>query len=94
MTLYPCHRPEVVIVRGTSEALVDPCDGLEDLKPHNLLIYKSGQESLDAWAIEELIGHYVNYRKAFAPREPATQFGLYAVTTRPLAHAPPRALVQ
>jgi hypothetical protein len=73
---------DIVIIRGTGEALVDPCDGLEDLKPHNLLTYKSGQESLDAWAIEELIGHYVNYRKAFASREPADQFGLYAVTTR------------
>jgi hypothetical protein len=73
---------DIVIVRGTGEALVDPCDGLEDLRPHNLLTYKSGQERLDAWAIEELIGHYVNYRKAFAPREAADQFGLYAVTTR------------
>ena len=73
---------DVVIVRGTGEALADPCDGLEDLKPHNLLTYKSGQERLDAWAIDELIGHYVNYRKAFASREPAARFGLYAVTTR------------
>ena len=80
---------DVVIVRGTGEALADPCDGLEDLKPHNLLTYKSGQESLDAWAIEELIGHYVNYRKAFAPRAAADQFGLYAVTTRR-----PRALAE
>ena len=80
---------DVVIVRGTGEPLTDPCDGLEDLRPHNLLTYKSGQESLDAWAIEELIGHYVNYRKAFAPREPAARFGLYAVTTRR-----PRALAE
>jgi hypothetical protein len=80
---------DVVIVRGSGAALLDPCDGLEDLKPHNLLTYKSGQESLDAWAIAELIGHYVNYRKAFAPREPTARFGLYAVTTRR-----PRALAQ
>ena len=75
---------DVVIVRGPERgaALEDPCDGLEDLKPHNLLTYKSGQESLDAWAIAELIGHYVNYRKAFAPCEPTHHFGLYAVTTR------------
>jgi hypothetical protein len=32
--------------------------------------------------LEDLIGHYVNYRKSFAPREPADQFGLYAVATR------------
>ena len=55
---------DVVIVRGTGEALVDPCDGLEDLRPHDLLTYKSGQERLDAWAIEELIGHYVTFNKS------------------------------
>jgi hypothetical protein len=42
----------------------------------------AGRERLDVWAIEELIGHYVNYGKAFAPRVAADQFGLYAVTTR------------
>jgi hypothetical protein len=70
-------------------ALPDPCDGLERLRAHNLLTYKSLHESLDAWSVEELIGHYVNYRKAFAPDAAPAAFGLYAVSTR---H--PRALFQ
>ena len=75
---------DVVIIRatGTGQSLPEPCDGLEALRTHNLLTYKSGREPLDAWALEELIGHYVNYRKSFAPREPVDQFGLYAVATR------------
>jgi hypothetical protein len=72
-----------------SQPLADPCDGLEDLRAHNLMTYKSGRESLDAWAVEELIGHYVNYRKAFAATEATERFCLFAVTTR---H--PRALLR
>ena len=75
---------DIVILRavGNGPPLPELCDGLEDLRVHNLLTYKSGQEALDAWALEELIGHYVNYRKSVAPREPARAFGLYAVATR------------
>jgi hypothetical protein len=78
---------DVLIIRGDAAdaappAAPEPCDGLEGLRPHNLLTYKSGQESLDAWALEELIGHYVNYRKAFASQVPAEDFGLFAVSTR------------
>ena len=75
---------DIVIIRAVANTspLPEPCDGLEHLRTHNLLTYKSGQEALDAWALEELIGHYVNYRKSFAPREPVTAFGLYAVATR------------
>lgn len=73
---------DILIIRGHGQPLADPCDGLDALRPHNLVTYKSGQESLDAWAIEELIGHYVNYRKVYAADAPAADFGLYAVTTR------------
>jgi hypothetical protein len=38
-------------------------DGLENLRPHNLLTYKSHHEALSAWVLDELISHYVNYRK-------------------------------
>ena len=44
-------------------ALADLPDGLENLTAHNVLSYKSKQEPLDGWALEELIGHYVTYRK-------------------------------
>lgn len=43
--------------------LADLPDGLDTLSAHNILTYKSTQESLDAWALDELIGHYVTYRK-------------------------------
>ncbi len=48
---------------GDPAALADLPDGLDGLGAHNILTYKSAQESLDAWAVEELIGHYVTYRK-------------------------------
>jgi hypothetical protein len=82
---------DVVVIRTRERAppLPDPCDGLEDLRAHNLLTYKSLHEPLNGWAIEELMGHYVNYRKALAPEAQAEAFGLYAVCTRR-----PRALAQ
>jgi hypothetical protein len=61
-------------------------DGLENLRPHNLLTYKSRHEALNAWTLDELIGHYVNYRKlrldATGKRHAQVDFGLYAVATR------------
>jgi len=29
--------------------------------------FKSHQEALDAWALWELVGHFVNYRKQASP---------------------------
>ena len=62
-------------------------DGLDGLTDHNLLTYKSLHEALDGWAVKELIGHYVNYRKQVSPSMndllPESQFKLYAVSTRP-----------
>ena len=61
-------------------------DGLENLRAHNLLTYKSHHEALTAWVLDELIGHYVNYRKqrlaSDGKRHPLDAFGLYAVATR------------
>jgi len=61
-------------------------DGLDGLADHNLLTYKSLHEPLDAWAIKELLGHYVNYRKQVGPSMndlmPESHFKLYAVCTR------------
>ena len=44
-------------------------DGLDNLAKYNLLTYKSFQESLDDWSIDELIGHFVNYRKQVSPKK-------------------------
>jgi hypothetical protein len=58
-------------------------DGLEDLVAHNLLTFKSHQEALTDWALKELTGHYVNYRKQVSPSlhqlVPEEEFRLYAV---------------
>jgi hypothetical protein len=78
---------DVVIVRreeGTfSERLPD---GLEGLAAYNLITFKSYQEALDDWALKELTGHYVNYRKQVSSDRdhllPEADFRLYAVCAR------------
>src|SRR5262249_33482605 len=61
-------------------------DGLDDLAAHNLITFKSHQEALDDWALKELTGHYVNYRKQLGPEKgpllPEGDFRLYAVCSR------------
>lgn len=61
-------------------------DGFEDLAHYNLITFKSHQETLDDWALKELTGHYVNYRKQISPTMqellPEEQFRLYAVSAR------------
>jgi hypothetical protein len=61
-------------------------DGLEDLAEFNLITFKSYQESFDDWAVQELVGHYVNYRKQKSPSFqqllPVEQFKLFGVTAR------------
>jgi hypothetical protein len=78
---------DLVIIR--KDAAVLPCrlpDGFEDLGPHNLVSFKSFQEALDGWALSELVGHYVNYRKQVSPSMqqllPESDFRLFAVTVR------------
>ncbi len=78
---------DVVIIR--KEATPLPCrlpDGFEDLAAHNLVSFKSYQEALDGWTLNELIGHYVNYRKQVSPSMqellPETDFRLFAVSVR------------
>jgi len=72
--------------KTTGQALKKIPAGLENLAEHNLLTYKSLQEPLDDWAIEELIGYYSNYRKIVSPSLdkllPANLFKLYAISTR------------
>src|SRR5262249_32785269 len=78
---------DVVILRKGPEPL--PCrlpDGFEDLAPHNLVTFKSYQEALDGWALNEQVGHYVNYRKQVSPSMQEllleTDFRLFAVSVR------------
>src|SRR5579871_6233639 len=61
-------------------------DGFDPLASHNLVTFKSHQESLDGWALNELLGHYVNYRKQTSPSMqellPESNFRLLAVSVR------------
>ncbi|WP_299443192.1 hypothetical protein [uncultured Rhodospira sp.] len=79
---------DVAIIEGPGEAPAVPeglPDGLDGLRAHNLLTYKSQHEALTAWTLDELIGHYVSYRKLTSPKDaliPEAAFGLFAVATR------------
>jgi hypothetical protein len=61
-------------------------DGLEGLRQHNLVTFKSRHEALDGWAMKELVGADVAYRKLVSPSPsellPQDHFGLYAVAAR------------
>jgi hypothetical protein len=78
---------DVVLVRQGRGRLVRRLpDGLAKLVAHNLLTFKSHHEALDAWALKELLGHYVAYRKLVSPSPSKLiledQFGLYAICAR------------
>jgi hypothetical protein len=78
---------DVVVVRRGRGRFADRLpDGLEGLAAHNLITFKSHREALDAWAVKELVGHYVAYRKLVSPSPsellPEDRFGLYAVVAR------------
>lgn len=76
----------VIIEKGTGPPPAELPDGLEDMAPHNLMTYKSHQQALDWWSLDELTGHFVNYRKSFGPKTdsllPMEEFQLYAVSAR------------
>ncbi len=76
----------LIVRRGRGRFAGRLPDGLEGLRPHNLLTFKSHHEALNAWAMKELSGLDVAYRKLVSPSPsellPADQFGLYAVAAR------------
>ena len=57
----------VIVRRGRGRFAGRLPDGLEDMARFNLVTFKSHQEKLSAFALEELIGHYVNLRKQVSP---------------------------
>jgi hypothetical protein len=78
---------DVVIVRRSRGRFAGPLpDGLQGLRPHKLVTFKSHHEALDAFAMKELTGADVAYRKLVSPssseRLPDAQFALYAVVAR------------
>ncbi len=84
LSLKRQHLDVVIVEREDEEPdLSGICDGFDNLSSHNLLSYKSKRQSLNAWALEELIGHYVNYRKVLGrSRTKSDDIRLYAVSTR------------
>jgi hypothetical protein len=76
----------VVVRRGGGRFAGRLPDGLEGLAEHNLISFKSHHEALDAWAVKELVGHSVAYRKLVSPSPsdllPEENFRLYAVSAR------------
>src|SRR5262245_37542044 len=76
----------LVVRRGRGRFAGRLPDGLDGLVAHNLITFKSHRETLDAWAMKELVGHYVAYRKLVSPAPsdllPEEEFGLYAVAAR------------
>ncbi len=81
------QRLDIVVVRrGNAVQPVDLPDGFGPLADHNLLTFKSLREPLDGWAVKELVGHSVNYRKQISPSLsrllPEKKFRLFAVCTR------------
>ena len=76
----------VILRRGRGRFAGRLPDGLDGLTEHNLITFKSHREALDGWAMRELIGHYVAYRKLVSPSPsrllPEDRFRLYAVCAR------------
>jgi hypothetical protein len=77
----------VVLIRKGTEPVNRPLpDGFEELAAHNLVTFKSHQEAMDPWALWELVGHFVNYRKQSSPSLdtllPEADYRLFAVSTR------------
>ncbi len=52
---------DVLIIKKNKGALLNEIpDGLENLGKYNLMTYKSHQQALNAWALDEFTGHFVN----------------------------------
>jgi hypothetical protein len=79
---------DILLIEQKDDKLILPSetpDGLENLNKHNLITFKSHQESLDHWAVQELISHYVTYRKILSTKNKnvsIADFNLYAISTK------------
>jgi hypothetical protein len=76
----------IIVHKGTRPFSRQMPDGFEELGTYNLITFKSYQEALEAWTLQELVGHYVNYRKRKSPSLenllPPDIFRLFAVSAR------------
>lgn len=76
----------ILIRRGPEPVPIELPDGFDELAPFNVVTFKSSADSLDRWALCELIGHYVNYRKqsseSMRKLRPESDYRMYAVCVR------------
>jgi len=78
---------DVIIIRRRKGNNIPPMpDGLEVLADHNLITFKSHHEALDGWAMKELVGHSVAYRKLVSRKLPKLipeeRIRLFAISAR------------
>ena len=78
---------DIVVIRRMSGDFDRPLpDGFGPLANHNLISFKSHQDTYDAWTIHELIGYYVSYRKQVSAKSKkllsANEFRLVAIAAR------------
>lgn len=86
LSLVRQYLDVVILRKGEGRFAERLPDGLDDLATFNLITFKSHQQPLTDWALKELIGHYVSYRKLVSASPdrllPEEQFRLYAVCSR------------
>ncbi|TGO02252.1 hypothetical protein PN36_27895 [Candidatus Thiomargarita nelsonii] len=68
MSVKPQFLDVLIIKKSDGKPIEKLPDGLEHLADYNILTYKSMHQALVSWAIEEVIGHYVSYRKIVSKR--------------------------
>jgi len=59
----------LIISKSDGAELEQIPDGFEFLADYNILTYKSLKKTLNQWAIAEVVGHYVSYRKIISPSQ-------------------------
>ena len=84
MSVKPQYVDVLIISKSNGKPIDNLPDGFEFLTDYNILTYKSLNQSLNQWAIVEVLGHYVSYRKIVSPKKellPESKFQVFAVST-------------
>lgn len=64
------QRIDIIIIEqgnGDGAMVPDLPDGLDNLAKYNLVTYKLLRQPLEEWTLDELLCHYVSYRKLVSP---------------------------
>ncbi len=82
MSVKPQYVDVLIISKSSGKPIDKLPDGFEFLTDYNILTYKSLDQILNQWAIVEVLGHYVSYRKIVSPKNellPESKFQVFAV---------------